>query len=421
MRLFNVKRITKVKVTNNINTHALPTSKELIEKLPTKSSKLVAKYMDLYEDDKNLAHVRFTQDVLVNLVPKLPFARSLADVSEVTFLELAENVLVYYGGTFLNKHIFQKVFLKGLPKQMKEKIATPAAELLKDRNSAATKKLIPLKAALAVSGLVIPIAEYSLNYVKNILTLKVFKQADFNNIANLNKDKNEDIQKQQKVKESAIKHIKLAGEILAGCLGFAALLATRGKDSKTLQSVSELILTPGNKIFKNNPTKAAEINKYFGLDSSKLCRGQLTACVIAAMFGYTGAAKDRGKQNFLEVIFRLPLVLFYVVTGSELLEKGYKKLLNKKGQCKEILEAEIQQPEQQMPKLKDLSELAKKMALKNKTSIDIEFKKLLSQKAKIIGVPLAFSLLFMGFFVAGYSRFFTQYRYNKEQRMANRK
>lgn len=397
----------------NVNT--TPPLKNLIETLP-KKSRVAAKYMDLYEDDKHLAGVRFTQDVLVNWVPKVFFARSLADFSEMTFLEFAENILVYFGGKFLSKNIFEKIFLKGLPKQMKEKAALPVAELLKEKNPAVAKKLVPIKAALAVCGMAIPIAEYSLNYVKNILTLKVFKQADFNNIANLNKNKSEDTKQQQKVKESAIKHLKIAGGVFAGCLGFATILATRGKNSKNLQSVSELILTPGNKIFKNSPAKAAGINRYFGLDSSNLCRGQLTACVIAAMFGYTGAAKDRGKQNFLEVIFRLPLVLFYVVTGSEMFEKAYKKVLSKQGKCKEILEAEAKHPEKKTPTLKDLPELAKKLAIKNNTTIEAEFKKLLGQKTTIIGIPLAFSLLFMGFFVAGYSRLFTQYRYNKENK-----
>lgn len=68
-----------------------------------------------------------------------------------------------------------------------------------------------------------------------------------------------------------------------------------------------------------------------------------------------------------------------------------------------------------MPKISDLPSLAEKLALKNNSSIDTEFKKLLAQKIKIAGVPLLSSLLFMGFFVAGYSRFFTQYRYNKEK------
>lgn len=401
----------------NMNTKIPPSSKELIRKLPTKSLRLAAEYLDMYEDDKHFAKVRFTQDAVVNWVPKIFFVRSLADFSETTFLEFSENFLVYFGGAILSKNIFEKIFLKNMSKEVKKKISEPVAELLKNKNSATTKKLLPVKAALAVCGLAIPIAEYSLSYIKNLLTLKLFKQADFNNIANLNKEKKEDFKQQQKVKKSAIKHIKLAGGLFAGCLGLATLLATKGKNKKILQSFSEFILAPGNKIFKNNTNYATEVNKYFGLSNP---RGQLLTCVTAAAFGYTGAAKDRGRQNFLEVAFRLPLVLFYVVTGSELVEKGYKAYLRKKGACKEMLEAEEKNIEKKMPKMSELPEIARKLALKNNSPIDSEFKNLLKQKIKIAGIPLLSSLIFMGFFVAGYSRFFTQYRYNKENKIENK-
>ncbi len=396
-------------------------TQNLIKTLPRKF-KTVAKGIELYENEKHFAPVRFTQDTIVNWVPKAVLARSLTDFSEVSFLEFSENILVYFGGKFLNDKIFKKIFLKKLAPELAIKTETSAVELLKDKNSEITKKVMPIKAALAVCGLIIPLAEYSLSYVKNIFTVKLFKQADFNNIANLNKDKKEDIAKQKKVKESAIKHIKIAGGIFAGCLGFATLLATRGKNSKTLQSISEAILTPGTKIFKPKlateesikiaAKKAANFNKYFGLDSSKLSRGQLTACVVAGFFGYTGAAKDRGKQNFLEVLFRYPIVGFYVITGSDMFEKGFKNILRKNGNCKELLD--VEKIKNEMPQIEELHDLAKDLASKNKTSVKDEFTKLLKQKATIIGVPLVFSLVVMGLFVAGMSRFFTQYRYNKE-------
>lgn len=404
----------------NINTQALPSSKELITKLPTKSLKLAAKYLDMYEDDKHFAKVRFAQDAAVNWAPKIFFVRSLADFAETTFLEFSENFLVYFGGAFLSKNIFEKIFLKNMSKEAKKDISEPIEELLKNKNSTTTKKLLPIKAALALCGLAIPIAEYSLSYVKNLFTLKLFKQADFNNIANLNKEKKEDFIQQQKVKKSAIKHIKIAGGLFAGFLGFASFIATKGKSkkispefSKFLQAFSEFILAPGNKIFKNNTKYAAEVNRYFGLSNP---RGQLLTCVTAAAFGYTGAAKDRGRQNFLEVAFRLPLVLFYVVTGSELVEKGYKAYLRKKGLCKEILQEEEKNLEKKMPKIIELPKIAEELAAKNNSSTESEFENLLKQKFKIAGVPLLSSLIFMGFFIAGYSKFFTQYRYNKEHK-----
>lgn len=411
--------------------------KNLIREIPNRKIKLAAKGLKLYDDDKQFANVRFTQDLIVNWVPKIPFSRSLADFGDMTAMEIPENFLAYYCGKFLNNALFKKIVLRKASPELKTKVADSAKDLI-GNNDSTSKDAISKKAALAICGLAIPLAEYSLCYLKNIFTLRVFNKSDFNNIANLNKNQKEDSKQQQKVKESAKKHIKLAGGIYAGCLGLAALIATKGKNSKPLRSISEFILAPGSKLFKNNLKKEKMVNKYFGLDSSKLTRGALTTCVVAAAFGYTGAAKDRGKQNLLEVAFRLPLVLFYVVTGSELVEGAYKKFLRKRGSCKEFLDAEAESLKAEEAKYKGAKEfngknidsvinkikmenfptLAKELAIKNNSTEQKEFTRLVAQRAKITGVPLLFSLAFMGVFVSACSRFFTQYRYNKEAQKA---
>lgn len=390
----------------------------LINTLP-KRMKPIAKFISMQEGGSGLSNVRFIQDTATNLLPKAIFARSAADLSETSFLELAESLLVYYVPTLLGENVFRKAYSTKLGAPLKKLISKPAQELIKDASldQKDLQKLLSTKAAISISALAIPITEFSLNYVKNLFTLKLFKKADFNNIANLNKNQNEENEKQTKVKKSAIDHIKLAVGLFAGCLGVSALLATKGNKSKILKQVSEVVLTPGNKFFPNNAKKAATINKYFSLDFADnagklgLSRGQLTACVVGGGFGYFGAAKDRGKQNFLEVLFRYPLVGFYVITGSELFEKGFKALLKKAGKCKELL-AEGSE----VSSLAELPKLAEKLAKANKTNIEDEFKKVFKQKALISTVPFAFSMGFMGLFVAGISRFFTQYRYNKEQK-----
>lgn len=392
------------------------TTINLINTLP-KTLKPMAKFISMQEADSGLSHSRFIQDTAVNWVPKAIFARSKADLAEMSLLEFAENLLVYYCPTILGEKIFRKAYSNKLNNGLKELVSKPASELLKSKNIKPedVKKLMPVKAAISVSALAIPLAEYSLSYIKNLFTLKIFKQADFNNIANLDKSQKEDKEKQQKVRNSAIKHIKLAGGLFAGCLGLSTLLATKGRNSKALKSLSEIILTPGNKIFSKNEKKAATFNKYFSLDFSDnngklgLSRGQLTACVLAGFLGYTGAAKDRGKQNLLEVLFRFPLVGFYVITGSELFEKGFKTILKKNNKCKELIGKNLE-----VPKLKELHELAEKFAKTNGTTAEVEFKKLFKQKALITSVPFLFSMGFMGMFVAGVSRFFTQYRYNND-------
>lgn len=433
----------------------VPSNTQILTKKMSMPLRAAASYINLQEAEGSLAKVRLGQEMLTNWLPKAVFARGLVDLSDKTFLELTENVIVYILPVLVGS-LFSKIFIKAIPKNLqniKNSVAKTAETLIKEKNPN-NKTIMPIKAAIATATLAVPLAEYSLSYVKNLFTLKLFKQADFNNIANLNKDKKEDIEKQKRVKESAKKHIKIAAGIYAGCLALATVLATKGKNHEFLQSISEFILSPGSKIFKpkSNTSEAIEkaaqkaksFNKYFSLDfenkNGKLAmsRGQITACVTVGGFGYFGAAKDRGKQDFKEVLYRFPLVGFYAITGAELVEKAFHKHLEKKGECKELFQAEMQDKknaelanspnatkeqietaEKKMSKLANFGDLAERLAAKkgntSKDAVEAEFKNLLKQKSKLVMVPFLFSLGFMGFFVAGMSRYFTKYRYDKEQ------
>lgn len=395
---------------------------DIMEKLQMKTDKITftnsniglglktaAKIVSIQEGGAGLSNIRFIQDTATGLIPKAVFARSLADLSENSFLELSESVLVYYCPALLGK-IFKNIYAKNLSPEMKNFITTPAAELLKKGGK--YKQLMPIKAAIALGAFAIPLIEFTLNYIKNLMTLKVFKQGNFENIANLNKDKNIDKNFNAKVEKSAKKNILSAAGIYAGCLGFGALLATKGKNSKTLQNISQAILAPGAKFFKNNKKKADFVNRYFSIDFADnngkfaLSKGQLTSCVLVGGAGYFGASKDRGKQNFLETLFRFPLVGFYIICGNELLEKGFRKLLYKNNKCRDLINEKLE-----VPQLKDLKEIA----LKKGGNFDEVYKKLLKQKCLIAGVPLLFGIGIMGFFIAGTSNLFTKYRYNREK------
>lgn len=373
--------------------------------------KVASKIIGIQEGGAGLSNIRFIQDSATGLVPKAVFARSKADLGENTFLELSESVLVYYFPTILGEGIFRKLYSKNLSTDLKKQIATPAVDLLKAKNQAVNKKLLPVKAALALSAFAIPLVEYTLNYFKNLMTLKVFKQSDFENIANLNKKKSENTEQAKKVENSAKKHIKLAAGIYSACLALSGLLIKKGENSKTLQNLSEAILAPGTKFFKNNKKRADFFNKYLSIDFANnngklaLSRGQLTSCVLVGGAGYFGASKDRGKQNFLETLFRYPLVGFYIICGNELLEKGFRKFLYKNGKCKELINEKLE-----VPKLKDLRSIAEKHG----GDIDAMYKKLLKQKVLIAGLPLLFGIGVMGFFIAGTSNLFTKFRYNRD-------
>lgn len=375
--------------------------------------KIAARFVNSQEQASGLSTSRFIQDTGTCLVPKATFARSKADLAENAVLELSESALVYFAPALIGEKIARKAFSKNLNRAEKKMVSMSAKDLMQMKNPAA-KKVLPVKAAIALTAMLIPLTEFTLNYFKNLFTLKVFKKGDFNTIAALDKSP-EDKAKQKKVEKSAYKNIKRAGVFFTGCLGLGALIAKRGQNSKFLQNLSELILAPGSKLFGKNEKAERFFNKYASIDFASqngklvLSKGQLTSCVVVGGAGYFGASKDRGKQNFLETLYRYPLVGFYVITGSELFEKGFKKLLQKAGKCKETIDKNLN-----TPKFDRLEELAGTLAKKNGTKVEAEFKKLAKQKVLISGVPYIFSIGVMGFFVAEISNLFTKYRYQRD-------
>ena len=329
------------------------TTKILINTLP-KPIRPAARFVRHQEQASGLSTSRFIQDVSTCLIPKAVFSRSLADLSENTFLETSEETLMYFVPAILGQKIARNIFSKGMSNELKKEVATTGVELLEKAKTnpivkSNNKKILPVKAAIALAAMAIPLTEFSLNYIKNLMTLKVFKKSDFKNIASLENNKENNIQ-QEKVKKSAKKHIGLAAGIYAGCIGLAALLATRGKNSKLLQKISEFITAPGTKLFKNNPKAKNFVNKYFNMDFNNqngklvLSKGQLTTSVLVGGCGYFGASADRGKENLKETATRFPIVGLYVITGSELVEKGFKMLLKKNGKCKDLIDNDLNVP-----------------------------------------------------------------------------
>lgn len=387
---------------------------ELFNNLP-KSIKPAAKFVRHKEEASGLSTTRFIQDFTTCMVPKAVFSRSLADLTENTFLEGSEEALIYFVPTILGERVARKVFSKGLTTDLKKEVATTGVELL-EKGGKDNKKVLPVKAAIALAAMAIPLTEFSLNYIKNLMTLKIFKKSDFKNIASL-ANSTEDKAHQEKVKKSAKRHILGAASVYAGCLGLAALLATRGKNSKMLQKVSEFIVAPGNKLFKNSPKAKNFVNKYFCMDfanqNGKLClsKGQLTTCVLVGGAGYFGASADRGKENLKETATRFPLVASYVIMGSEPIERVFAKILHKMGKCKDLIGKDYKVAE-----FKQLEDIAKNLADKKKTNVKTEYNSLVKQKVLTAGLPYIFSIGVMGFFVAGMTNYFTKKRYENAKK-----
>jgi len=392
--------------------------KILINTLP-KKLKPVARFLRHQESASGLSTTRYIQDVSTCLIPKAVFSRSIEDLTENSFLETSEEALIYLSPTLLGEYVARKGFSKGLSNDLKKEVAQTGVNLIKKGNSATNKKVLPVKAAIALAATAIPLTEFSLNYIKNLMTLKLFNKSDFKNIASLEHNE-EDKAHQEKVKQSAKKHIFGAAGVYAGLLGLAGLLATKGKNSNTLQKISEFIVAPGNKLFSKNEKAKNFVNKYFNIDFNSspkgklvLSKGQLTTCVLVGGCGYFGASADRGKENFKETATRFPLVALYVITGSELVEKGFKNYLHRYGKCKDVLNDK----KESVP-FENLGKLAEKLAKERGTTVEQEFKSLVKQKGLIFGLPYLFALGVMGFFVSGMTVRATKKRYNKEHKLS---
>lgn len=374
--------------------------------------KLAGKFIAHNESASGLSTSRFIQDTTTQLVPKATFSRSKADLFENTFLETAESAVVYFLPQILGEKIFRKLFSKKLNSKQKSLVGK-SYEIIK--NNPNKNKIIPIKAAIALTSLIIPILVFTLNYFKNLLTIKAFKQSDFVNIASLDK-KEEDKNKINKVKNSAYKNLIRAFIASALSVLGAILLAKKGSKSKKLMKFSEFILSPGDKISKNNKKIKDFINKYFCIDYTSengklnLSKGQLTSCVLIGGLGYFGASYDRGKENFVETLSRYPIVGLYVISGSELFENGFKRILKKSGKCKETIKNNLD-----VVKFDQLDNLVKNLSKQNNTDIKIEYKKLIKQKSLITLIPFIFSIGIMGFFVCAITNFTTKLRYKKEK------
>ena len=169
-------------------------------------------YNKFIKSQENLSHTRFIQDVATNWVPKVVFTRSLADFTEMTFLEYTESALFYFAPALLGG-LLHKAFTKFAPKNLKKEISKnvtkSAEEILADKNLAKSgigKRALSIKAGIVLACVAIPAGEFALSFAKNLLTLKLFKKSDFSNIANLNKgEQKESTEQQQKVKNKCAK------------------------------------------------------------------------------------------------------------------------------------------------------------------------------------------------------------------------
>ena len=246
-------------------------------------------------------------------------------------------------------------------------------------------------------------------------------------MANLNKNKTENNEQQQRVEKHSKSVLLKTGLLSAAGIGSGLVLARFGHNSKTARKFSEILLEPGEQISKllhKIGWKSAKtddfLKDYLKLDfvnnngKLALSKGQLALTCITGLFGYSSAAKDRGKLDFYEVWTRVPLVVLYTIFGSSILDAGFKKILANKGKFPELIKRGKDGVIENVPSRKELPKIAEKLSKLNNTSVDGELAKLIKQKAVITGVPYLFSLIAMGFTLSAVSRIWTKYRYDHQ-------
>ena len=418
------------KINSNINFKSANTSKiseELLKNLNARQ-RVLAKIINLKEGDSGLSHTRFAQATITNWFPKAIFARGIADLSEVTFLEVCEGALFFYLPSLVGEYFSRrKIFSKALPKELRSEISKPVSEIIKNNKNVA-QKLLPAKAAIVLSCAAIPAAEYALSFAKNLFTLKVFKQADFTSVANLDKNKSrEDSQKQQLVEKSAKDHLKKAGIFSGIAFATSLILGTAGQKSKTVAKACEYFLNPGAKLYKSleklgikNQKFERFLNKYINLDFARksdgslaLGNGQLAVTVLSGVFGYFGAAKDRGKLDVQEVATRVPIIAAYTIFGSTLFDEVFKRIQYNDKKHPEILKFNDKTKEFHVASLNDIPKIARENIGNDMSLLRGKTQELFKAKAKIVFVPFLFSLGVVGATLSLVSRIWTQYRYNK--------
>ena len=391
------------------------------------------KFLDGFiKSQENLSSTRFIQGTLTNWLPKAVLSRSFVDFSEFTFLEFLESGIFYFAAPFFGEHLYRNGIFKAIqPKKYKSLIPQNLSKSLdnikkSDFDKETKNRLITTKAGVILACIAVPALEYALGFAKNLFTLKVFKISDFNNVANLNKNKKEDEQQQKKVETHSKQVLLKTGALIGSGIGAGVLLATNGYKSKTAVKLSEFLLEPGiyiSKLLHKLNIKSDKTDKflaeYLKLDFEDkgkfaLSKGQLALTCITGLFGYSAAAKDRGKLDFYEVWTRVPLVVLYTIFGSSLLDAGFKKILAQKGKFPELIKKGKDGNIENIPTRKDLPEIAQKLAKLNNTSKEQELAKLIKQKAIITGVPYLFSLVTMGFVLSAVSRIWTKYRYDHQ-------
>jgi hypothetical protein len=387
---------------------------KLISKLPL-TQRGVGQLLMMKEGQNGRAKVTFVQDTLVALLPKAMVSRSKTELSEVGFLEILESALIYFTAPMLGGPVFKKVFGSMLPKGIDPALLTkPIKEVPKDK----LRHVLPAKAGVIVTALVLTGigGEYIINYARNLMTARVFKKDKFSDVVNLS---NGELKagEQSSVVDKSWKRIY---QVIGACAGIFGLSLAGVKYAPKIMSEG----------FIRGPLKS--LVKFFDFQFVKgaygLTKNQMGAYMALSVPAYIDSARD-GLEKW-ESATRLGIVLPYLLWGQDWIEglirekfssitrcgkDGVNRVLSLEELAKESIEKAIKKGCYSVTDTTNLSKLDPKLL----QAAAQEFRRPLRDKAMHVGIPLGVGILGTGIGIGLLNRYWTKYRFEKQQKEQN--
>lgn len=293
------------------------------------------KILGLNEGTSGVSYTLFLQHLLTVWSPKAVLSRSIPELFEISFLEIFEMSLVYFGIPLTAKRFFFPLANR-LHKDIPSDQLTKSLGQLKKEGISPEKlaKIRSIKGAAALMAMISGSAaiEYALTFAKNLVTLKAFKKDKFSHIASLSSQGKTDTSSDNPIHKKAVHRIKAAMGVAIGAVGVGLLMAKHGHKSAGLQKFLDWFLHPG----KTNGDFKYEINteKMSANIKDRIKKGMATpwrfikvgmseamnSCFMAVAFvAYMDACRD--KLERWEVLPRLAVVMSYLAFGSATVAK----------------------------------------------------------------------------------------------------
>jgi len=380
--------------------------KVFLQKAPI-AQRALGNFVSLSEGTMGNQHLRFLQHAGAVWAPKALVHRSLPELAELSFLEFVETAFFYYSMPFFANKVFKNTLSKLAPKAVNPKLLTQTFAQL-SKNPTAFKAAIPVKAAIILASMGTIVGEYSLSFVKNLITEKAFRLNKFSDVVALTHTKDQkklNPNVNSPVAQKAYRRLAQCGAIALGMIGSAALLARFGRSSPLLQKLSQGIV------------KTFDFEMKHG--KFDLSRPQLWGVIWFGVASYLDAARD--KLEFKEIFSRVACVVApYLSVGKELLEKlnikyfgnKYPHILNADKSGAKTIETLVEQ---------SLSQATKQLTQQGKTvtqnavlnQANKIFQPLLKSKNQIFTYPLLSGVGVIGLLTSAINNYWTQKRYER--------